>query len=165
MRVRQIFAEDFARAGRGIAREGDAGAAVAADIAKNHRLHDDGDAEILGNFVQRAIGLRARAAPGKESRADRGPKLLARILGKAAFRDLEIERENLTPVRGGKLNVARIALRLLELLQRLLEFVMLMAERHAAEKLDETAVAVIGEALVAASLSQVPRPSDRSGRC
>ena len=64
LRVDQEFAVELALAGRGIAREGDAGRRRLAHVAEHHRLHVDGGAPGFRNVVQLAIGHRARVHPG-----------------------------------------------------------------------------------------------------
>ena len=86
LRVDQELAVERAFAGRGIAREGDAGRRRRPAIAEHHRLHVDGGAPILGDVVEAAIGLRARAHPGAEHGADRAPELLVQIVGERAGR-------------------------------------------------------------------------------
>ena len=64
LRVDQEFAVQLALAGRGIARERNAGRRGLAHIAEHHRLHVDRGAPGFRNVVQPAIGHRARVHPG-----------------------------------------------------------------------------------------------------
>ena len=80
LRVHEILAVEQVRAGRRIAREGDAGGAIVAHVAEHHGLHVDRGAPALGNRMQAAIGDGALVHPRVEHRADRAPELLARLL-------------------------------------------------------------------------------------
>ena len=64
LRVDQEFAVQLALAGRGIARERNAGRRGLAHIAEHHRLHVDRGAPGFRNVVQPAVGHRARVHPG-----------------------------------------------------------------------------------------------------
>ena len=78
--VHQVFAVEQVGAGRGIAREGDAGGAILAHVAEHHGLHVDRGAPALGDRMQAAVGDGALVHPRAEHRADRAPELLARLL-------------------------------------------------------------------------------------
>ena len=80
LRVRKVFAEKFALAGRRIACECDPGGAVFAHVAEHHRLHRDGGAPVVRDSVQLAIGDRALIVPGKKNGTDRAPELLVWVL-------------------------------------------------------------------------------------
>ena len=80
LRIDQKLAVELLLAGRGIAREGDAGRRGVAHIAEHHRLHVDRGAPAFRNVVQAAIGDGALVHPRAEHRADRAPQLLVRIL-------------------------------------------------------------------------------------
>ena len=71
--VDQEFAVELLLAGRRIAREGDAGCGIIAEIAEHHGLHVDRGAPAFGDIVEFAIGVGARIHPGAEHRADRAP--------------------------------------------------------------------------------------------
>ena len=64
LRVDQEFAVELALAGRGIARERNAGRRRLAHVAEHHGLHVDGGAPGFRNVVQAAVGHRARVHPG-----------------------------------------------------------------------------------------------------
>ena len=64
-----------------IAREGDAGCAVGAEVAEDHRLHGHRRAPVARDVVQLAVGHGTIVVPRLEHRADRRPQLLPRILG------------------------------------------------------------------------------------
>src|SRR5579872_7429308 len=80
LRVDEILAIELGHAGRRVAREGDAGRAIIAHIAEDHRLNVDRRSPIRRNFMEAAVGDRALIHPRAEHRADRAPKLLLRIL-------------------------------------------------------------------------------------
>src|SRR5256885_10777081 len=56
-RVRKVLAEKAVLAVGGIAREGDAGGAIVAHVAENHRLHVDRGAPIVGNPDRKSTRL------------------------------------------------------------------------------------------------------------
>jgi hypothetical protein len=91
--VDQEFAVELFLAGRGIAREGDAGRRGLAHIAEHHGLHVDRGAPAFRNVVQPPIGDGALVHPGAEHRADRAPQLRVRILRKKISADLSRNRE------------------------------------------------------------------------
>ena len=78
--IDQELAVEPLLAGRGIAREGDAGRRGLAHIAEHHGLHIDRGAPALRDVVQAPIGDGALVHPGAEHGADRAPQLLVRIL-------------------------------------------------------------------------------------
>ena len=134
-----------------------------AHIAEHHRLHVDRRAPVGGDVVQPAIGDGARVHPGAEDRADRAPQLLLRVLREglaALLRDDVLETgDDRLPILGGELGVEHGAAVELVVFEQLLEMVVVDAEHDLAVHLDEAAIAVIGEALVAALARQ---PDDRS---
>ena len=158
LRVDQEFAVQLALAGRGIARERNAGRRGLAHIAEHHRLHVDRGAPGFRNVVQPAVGHRARVHPGRKHRADRAPQLVVRILreilaGLARHRIL-VAADQIDPVVAGQIGVERIALAVLEGIEDVLEMMMLEAEHHVRIHGDEAAIAVIGKAAVAGHLGQ-----------
>ena len=158
LRVDQELAVELLRAGRGIARESDAGRRCVAHIAEHHRLHVDGGAPARGNVVEAAVGDRALVHPGGEDRADRAPQLLARVLRKRlaglAIDDLLVFADHVAPVVGRHVGVERIALGVLVELERVLEIMMIDVEHDVRIHLDEAAIGIEGEALVAGALRQ-----------
>ena len=103
--------------------------------------------------MQLAIFDGSRVHPGAEHRADRAPKLLARILRKclAAFPldEREIVLGEPLPIIRRKIRILNMAATRLHLFERILEEVVLEAEHHGRIHLDEAPVAVIGEARIA----------------
>ncbi len=72
-----------------------------------------------------------------------------------------VDRDHLAPILGGELGVERLALVELVVLERVLEMLVVDAQHDLAVHLDEAAIAVIGEARVAAALGEALRPSCR----
>ena len=158
LRVDQEFAVQLALAGRGIARERNAGRRGLAHIAEHHGLHVDRGAPGFRNVVQPPVGHRARVHPGGKHRADRAPQLGVRILreisaGFARHRIL-VAADQIDPVVAGEVGVERIALAVLEGIENVLEVMMLEAEHHIGIHRDEAAVAVIGKAAIARHFGQ-----------
>ena len=84
--VVEDLAVHLGRAGRRVAREGDAAARrlVAVEVAEHHRLHDAGGADRVVDAAELAVGLRARAVPRAEDRVDALLDLRARRLREVA---------------------------------------------------------------------------------
>ncbi|CEG08892.1 hypothetical protein BN961_02312 [Afipia felis] len=158
LRVDEEFAVQLALAGRGIARERNAGRRGLAHVAEYHRLHVDRGTPRLRNIVQAAIRHGARRHPRTEHRANRAPELLVRILREIVAglaRDhLLVTSDNDLPVVGVEIGVERIALAVLVGVQHILEVMMLEAEHHIRVHGDEAAIAVIGKAAVVRIRSQ-----------
>ena len=158
LRVDQELAIELVGACRGVAREGDAGRGTVAHIAEHHGLNIDGRAPARGNVVQAAVGDGALVHPRREDRADRAPQLFARILRErlAAFalHDFLVFADHVAPVGGGQFRVEREAFAFLVEFQRILEIVMIEVEHHVRIHLDEAAVGIEGEALVAGAFRQ-----------
>ena len=156
--VHQVFAVKGVLAGRGVAGEGDPGGAVLAHVAKDHGLQGDRRAPTGGNVVEPAVGDRALVHPGTEDRADGRPGLVLGSLGEglAGFRlhQALIGRDHFHPVLGRELGVEADAQVFFLVLQDLFEVVVVHAQHHVAEHLDEAAVAVVGKAPVAAVAGQ-----------
>ena len=158
LRVDQEFAVQPALAGRGIAREGDAGGRGVAHIAEHHGLHRHRGAPGFRNVVQAAIGDRARVHPGGEHRADGAPQLLMRILREFLSGFVRNGRLVLAdqrhPVVTIEIGVERVALAVLVGVEDVLEMMVLEAHHDVGIHRDEAAIAVIGEALVAGQFGQ-----------
>ncbi len=139
-------------AGR-VAGEGDAGAGVRPEVAEDHGADVDGRAEVAGDALLTAVELGAVGVPRVEDRADGEVHLLAGLLrevpaGLLGDDVLEPADEGLQVGRV-QVDVDAYALGPLGLLQRLLEELAVHAEHGLAEHLNEAAVGVPGEALVA----------------
>src|SRR6185437_5145327 len=118
----------------------------------------DGGSPIRGDFVQPAIGDRALIHPGAKYRTDRAPELLFGVLRKVAAELALYQRfvfvDDALPIGGGELRVEGDAGFELGVLDHLFEMMMLDAQYHLAIHLDEAAIGIIGETLVAAFLRQ-----------
>src|SRR5207237_5601131 len=79
--VGEEIAIDFVRAGRWIAREGNARPGRGAEIAERHRLDDDGGRHVLAEPLAPAVDSRALGTARTEYRLDRAPQLRTRIIG------------------------------------------------------------------------------------
>ena len=156
LRVDQKFAVELLLAGRGIAREGDAGRRGLAHIAEHHGLHIDRGAPALRNSVQAAIGDGALIHPRAEHRADGAPQLRVRVLRErlAAFLldALLVAVDDGVPIVGAEIGVERVAVAVLVVVEDFLEMMMLDAEHHVGIHGDEAPVAVQGKAPVAGFL-------------
>ena len=89
--VLQELAVQHVLAGRGVAREADAGARALAAVAEHHLADVGGRAEVVGDLVRAAVDVRARRAPGAEDGRDREAQLLARVLREVVARALAVE--------------------------------------------------------------------------
>jgi hypothetical protein len=158
--VLQVVAVDALVAGGGVAGEGDTGAGVGTEIAEDHRTDVDGGAEVVRDALLAAVELGAVAVPGLEDRLDGEVHLLPRVLRELPagllLDDLLEGGDQLLQVVGGQLGVDRDLLGRLRLLQGVLEEVAVDAEDGLAEHLDEAAVGVPGEPLVAGLRGQAP---------
>ena len=153
LRIDQELAVKLVGAGRGIAREHDAGRASLAHIAEHHGLDGDGGAPIVGNVVQAAIGDGARVLPGAEHGGDGAPELGVQVL-REGLAELGLDQgliagDELEPILGAEFGVEFEALETFVILQDLLEQLVIEAEHHVGIHLDEAAIGVVGEAPVA----------------
>ncbi len=153
LRVLEVVAVDALVAAGRVAGEGDAGAGVGAQVAEDHRADVDGRAEVAGDALLAAVELGAVGVPRVEDRVYGEVHLLAGVLRELApglgLDDLLELLDQLLQVRRGEVGVDRDLLRVLGGLQCLLEQLAVDAEDGLAEHLDEPAVGVPGEALVA----------------
>ena len=83
LRLRQPFAVEGVLTGGGVASERNTGRRVLAKVAKDHRLHVDGSAPLVGQPLDTAVGNGTLAVPRQEHGTNRTPELLPRI-----FREL-----------------------------------------------------------------------------
>jgi hypothetical protein len=152
--VDQIFAVVGALAGRRVAGEGDAGGGGFAHIAEHHRLDVDGGAPVARDVVEAAIDLGAIRLPGAEHGADRAPELFLDVLREGPteflFGELLEAFDQALEIGGVEIGVEVDALVLLGDLQRVFEQAVIKAEDDVGIHLDEAAIAVPGEAGVAA---------------
>ena len=145
-------------AGRRVAREGDAGRRGLAHIAEDHGLDGHGRAPGLGNGVETTIGDGTLVHPGGEHRPDGAPQLVLRVLRERLAEELQhlglVGLDHLTPVRGFEIGVEHVAALFLEVFENVLEIVVFDAEHDIRIHLDEAAVAVVGETVVAGAFRQ-----------
>jgi hypothetical protein len=158
LRVDQELAVEDVLAGRRVAGEGDAGARVVAHVAEDHRLDVHRGAEVLGDPVDLAVRLGARRLPGAEDGLDRAPELRLGLLREgvagALLDQLLVIRDERPKRLGRELVVERDARLELGRVQQVLEVVDVDVEHDVAVHLDEAAVRVEREALVAAELGE-----------
>ena len=151
--VDEELAVKLVLAGGGVAREGDAGGGGLAHVAEDHGLHIHRRAPTLGDVVKAAIGDGALVHPGAEDSAHRAPELGARILREGLaglLRDAGlVARDDLAPVGGVEVGVEHMAVHVLVLFEDLLEIVVAEVKHHIGIHLDEAAIAIPGETLVA----------------
>ncbi len=149
--VEQVLAEQFDLASGGIAGEGDAGAAVIADVAKDHRHDVDRRAEVVGNAGSIAIVNGRCAVPGFKYGGDGKLKLLPGVLREFSagfFYDQVLELlDNRLPPLGGDFRVALDALFCPDLLDVVFELQTFDVEDDLAEHLHQAAVRVPGKAV------------------
>ena len=151
----------------GAAAEGHAGAGVVAHVAKDHGLHVDGGAPVVGDALVIAVGDRARAVPGVEDGLDRQVELLVGIGGELLAKVLLVHRlvlvhQALEPVQAD-VGVRAHALALLDLVQLFLKVLARVVHDNVGEHCDKAAVGVVGEPLVPGQLWPGRRGSRRSG--
>ncbi len=151
--VGEVVAVDALGAGGGVAGEGDAGAGVLAEVAEHHAADVDRGAQVVRDALLAAVEPGPVAVPGVEDRVDGEVHLLARVLREGpaglALDDALEHLDQLLQVRGVQVEVAGGALGVLGLVQGLLEQLAVDAQHGLAEHLDQAAVGVPGEALVA----------------
>ena len=156
--VHEELAVKLFLAGRWIAREGDASRRVLAHVAEHHRLHVDGRAPRLGDSMQAAVGDRACVHPRAEYGTDRAPELLVRVLRKRLavfflYAGL-VALHDLDPVAGIEIGVEYEALLVLVVFEDVFEVVVIDVEHHVRIHLYETAIGIVGEALVVRGFCQ-----------
>ena len=140
LRVGQKLAEEAGLAGRRVAREGDPGAGLLALVAEDHLDDVDGGAEVVRNVVVAAVSLGARRVPRVEDGTDGAAELLLRVLREGTAGLLLVHAlEGLDQAREIVLLAG----------QRVGEEVRVDAVDGLAVHLDQAAVGVLREALVA----------------
>lgn len=158
LRVLQVVAVDALVAGGRVAGEGDAGTGVGAEVAEDHGADVDGRAQVVRDALLAAVEFGPVGVPGVEDRVDGEVHLLARALREVpaclGLDDLLELGDELLEVGRLQLGVDRDLLGRLRRLQRVLEELPVDAEDGLAEHLDEAAVGVPGEALVAGLLGE-----------
>ena len=152
LRVRKELAVETRLAGRGIARESDAGAGLVALVAEDH-LHDvDRRAELVRNVIRAAVDLGARRVPRVEDGSYRTRELVARILRKVAIGLLPVDRpiglDQPGQIVGGQIDVLCGTSCLLQIGECLFEPMAVDPVDDLAVHLDQPPVRVVGKALV-----------------
>ena len=159
LRVDEVFAVEFVGAGRGIARERDAGRAILAHIAEHHRLHIDRGAPLGRDMVQPPVGHRRAGSSTSRTRRRSHPTAAAAGPAGTACRS-RLATTSLNPATicrqssAVELGVEHRADLELVVLDQLLEMVVLDAEHDLPVHLQKAAIAVIGETIVTALLRQ-----------
>ena len=156
--VLEVVAVDAGAPGGRVAGEGDPGAGVHAEVAEDHGADVDGGAEVGGDAFLAPVERGAGGVPGLEDRPDGAGHLFAGVGREGAAGpvgdDLLEAIDETAEVVGVEVEVVGDALGLLGLLDRLFEEVAVDVLDRLAEHLDEAAVGVPGEALVAAPFGQ-----------
>ena len=157
--VGQVLAVEDLLAGVGVAGERDAGARVVAHVAEDHRHDVDRGAEVVGDLLAVAVVVGALAEPRGEHGLDREVELLVGVgrevaAGVGADDRLELLDERLEVVDGEVGVGGAVAVELLARLERVVEPLAVHVHDDPAEHLDEPAVRVPAEALVAGQRDQ-----------
>ena len=82
--VGEVVAHRHFGAGVVVAGESYSGATIVAHVAKNHRLHGDGGAQVVGDLFFIAVDHGARIPPAAEDGFDREAELLENAVGELA---------------------------------------------------------------------------------
>ena len=156
--VGEVLAEEHLLAGVGVARERDAGARVVAHVAEDHRHDVDGGAQVMGDLLVVAVVHGALAEPAREDGLDGQVQLLVRIARELAPGVLPDDRLELVDqrraVRPRRGRCPGGAVRRLGRVEGVVEPLALHVHDDPAEHLDEPAVGVPAEALVAGQRDQ-----------
>ena len=151
--IDQELPEQLRLTRRGVAREGDAGAAIASAVAVDHGLDVHGGPEVVWDPVGLPVGLGPWVPPAAEHGFDRSPQLVLRILRERGLRlrlDQPLVAAHDVPQGFGIQFVVRLHARLrLGVRQDGLERIVPDLEHHVRVHLQEAPVAVVREALVA----------------
>ena len=153
LRVLQILAVKVTVARRRVAREGDSGSTILAQVPEDHRLHVDGRAERVVDAVDAPVIDGPAPVPRLENRADRQLELLHRIARETTAglgaHDGQILLVELLEMIGRQVGVERDSGCLLLGFERVIELLAGDIEHDLPEELDESAVRVAREAFVA----------------
>ena len=154
LRVDEVVAVEALRAGRRVAGERDARAGVVSPVAEHHRADVDRGAEVVGDALLAAIERGALGVPRVEDGQHRHVELLARVLREVAAAVLGDQPlvclDESLQVLGGQVEVVLGVALGLERVQRLGEHAGVDAQHRAAEHLQQPAIGVVREPLVAA---------------
>ena len=157
--VGQVLAVEDLLAGVGVAGERDAGPRVVAHVPEHHRHDVDRGPEVVGDVLAVAVVVGALAEPGGEDGLDREVELLVGVRGEVAagvgLHDaLELLDERLEVVDRQVGVGGAVAVELLARLERLVEPRAVHVHDDPAEHLDEPAIRVPAEPLVARERDQ-----------
>ena len=157
--VLQVVAVDALGAGARVAGERHAGARVQAQVAEDHRDHVHGRAQVGGDALLAAVEDGAGGVPGVEHGVDGQVHLLPGVLRELPVRVCVLTMSLYVATRfcrsaGVQVEVVADALGLLRGVEGVLEVLAVDAEHGLAEHLDQAAVGVPGEPLVAGLLGQ-----------
>ena len=152
LRIQEIFAVQLFLTGRRVAGEGDAGTRVRAHVAKDHRLHVNGRAQVVRDSIDAAIVARAPAHPGIENRADCDPQLFIRIVGNRVLlseNDFFLSRNDAAQLGRFQIRIfAALGLRF-EAIHYALELFVRDTDHNFTEERCEAAVSIEGETQIA----------------
>ena len=158
LRVGEVLPEQRLLAGVRVAGEGDAGPRVVAHVAEDHGHDVDRGSEVVGDLLVVAVVHRPLAEPAGEHGLDREVELLVRVAREVATGVLADDRLELLGQRlevvGGQVGVLLRAAGRLGRLERVVEALALHVHDDPPEHLDEAAVGIPAEALVAGQRDQ-----------
>ncbi len=158
LRVLQVVPVHALRAATRVTGERDAGPGVRPQVAEHHRADVDGGAGLARDPLATAVDDGPLGVPRVEDRVDGEVHLLARVHREAPAGLLLHDRletvDDVPEVLGVEVQVEVGALLLLDLVEGVLEKLAVDAEHRLAEHLDQPAVGVPGEPVVARLLGQ-----------
>ena len=151
--VDEVFTEETFFTGGGVAGKGNAGTAVVAHVTEDHALYVNGGAEVIGDLIDVSVVDGAVGIPGAENGHHGEDQLFFGFLGEfiagAFFVDAFEGDDEFFQRFGGELMVVLYAFGFFQRGQGVFKERGIHTHGHIAEHLDETAVAVHGEAAVA----------------
>ena len=154
LRVHQELAVEDLLAGGRIAREAHARGGSVAHVAEHHGLHVHRGAQVVRNLVHLAVVIGAGVEPGAEHGVARHGKLLDGFLRKRLagllLHQLLVVGDDGLQIVGGQVGIELGLHLFLAAVEDVVEIVLVDFQHHVAEHLDEAAVAVVGEARIAA---------------
>ena len=160
LRVDQVFAVKLALARGGVAGEGHAAARIVPHVAEDHALDIDRRTEVVIDLVQIAVDHGPVVVPRAEDRLDGQHELLVDVIrerppGFLKVEGLAVGNDGVQGIEA-QLLIQPHALRVLALLKEGLKLVLGDFHDHVGKHLNETAVGVAGEPLVARVFGQRP---------